>query len=375
MAEEPLTKIVVNQHYDESLEVNDSEEVASYYSPTPRKTPPFSSGLSKISAPGLEGDKRMSQLGSGGSDHGASSDDGKDMMHPSLPMERPTKPISADIKPPNPKTTQNSYNSEGDTDDSDSSSEDDGEDDVTGIEGAYDPADYEHLNVGQDIKELFQYITRYTPQTIELEHKLKPFNPDYIPAVGDIDAFLKVPRPDGKENTLGLTIVDEPCAKQSDPTVLNLQLRNISKTAGVKEMQVRSVSDVEKNPKKIDFWIESMEELHRSKPPPTVHYQKSMPDIDFLMQEWPEEMAALLAQVQLPSAELDCSLENYADLCCGLLDIPVHQSPNSNGRIQSLHMLFSLYSAFKQMQHFQPDNTNPIELNGDNTEPQVLNFD
>ena len=135
MAEEPLTKLVVNQHYDESLEVNDSEEVASYYSPTPRKTPPFSSGLSKISAPGLGGDKRMSQLGSGGSDQGASSDDGKDEINPSLPMERPNKPISADIKPPNPKVTQNSYNSEGDTDDSDSSSEEDDGDDVTGIEG------------------------------------------------------------------------------------------------------------------------------------------------------------------------------------------------------------------------------------------------
>lgn len=33
---------------------------------------------------------------------------------------------------------------------------------------------------------------RYTPQAIDLEHKLKPFNPDFIPAVGDIDAFLKV---------------------------------------------------------------------------------------------------------------------------------------------------------------------------------------
>jgi len=33
---------------------------------------------------------------------------------------------------------------------------------------------------------------RYTPQTIELETKLKPFIPDFIPAVGDIDAFLKV---------------------------------------------------------------------------------------------------------------------------------------------------------------------------------------
>lgn len=33
---------------------------------------------------------------------------------------------------------------------------------------------------------------RYTPQSIELEHKLKPFIPDFIPAVGDIDAFVKV---------------------------------------------------------------------------------------------------------------------------------------------------------------------------------------
>ena len=36
------------------------------------------------------------------------------------------------------------------------------------------------------------FLLRYTPQAIDLEHKLKPFNPDFIPAVGDIDAFLKV---------------------------------------------------------------------------------------------------------------------------------------------------------------------------------------
>ena len=33
---------------------------------------------------------------------------------------------------------------------------------------------------------------RYTPQLIDLDHKLKPFIPDFIPAVGDIAAFLKV---------------------------------------------------------------------------------------------------------------------------------------------------------------------------------------
>ena len=32
-----------------------------------------------------------------------------------------------------------------------------------------------------------------------------------------------------KPDTLGLTVLDEPCAKQSDPVVLDLQLRAISK--------------------------------------------------------------------------------------------------------------------------------------------------
>ena len=39
---------------------------------------------------------------------------------------------------------------------------------------------------------MFGYITKHSPQTIILDYKLKPFIPDYIPAVGDIDAFLKV---------------------------------------------------------------------------------------------------------------------------------------------------------------------------------------
>ncbi|XP_022236411.1 intraflagellar transport protein 46 homolog isoform X4 [Limulus polyphemus] len=68
------------------------------------------------------------------------------------------------------------------------------EDEETEIQVAaiYDSADYEHLRVSVEVKELFQSISRYNTQTIELDHKLKPFIPDFIPAVGDIDAFLKV---------------------------------------------------------------------------------------------------------------------------------------------------------------------------------------
>lgn len=56
----------------------------------------------------------------------------------------------------------------------------------------YDPAAFEHLQVSTEMRELFKHVTRYTPQTVELDTKLKPFIPEFIPAIGDIDAFLKV---------------------------------------------------------------------------------------------------------------------------------------------------------------------------------------
>ena len=54
--------------------------------------------------------------------------------------------------------------------------------------------------------------------------------------MGDIDAFIKIPRPDGKVDEVGFKVLDEPCAKQSDPTVLDLTLRSISKQPNLKTM-------------------------------------------------------------------------------------------------------------------------------------------
>ena len=42
---------------------------------------------------------------------------------------------------------------------------------------------------------------------MEIDAKLKAFIPDFIPAIGEVDAFLKMPRPDGKPETLGLNVV------------------------------------------------------------------------------------------------------------------------------------------------------------------------
>lgn len=320
------TKIVENQTYDERLEIHDSEEVASVHTPTP----------------GRQGLLHSARL------HGQSmADNSSDEYEEESNKEK---------KKTNPQMTSQrgfSENDDDDDDDDDSSESDsdtdDDEEHGAPLEGAYDPAEYEHLPVSAEIKELFQYISRYTPQLIDLEHKLKPFIPDFIPAVGDIDAFLKVPRPDGKPDNLGLLVLDEPSTKQSDPTVLSLWLTENSKQHNITQhMKVKSLEDAEKNPKAIDTWIESICELHRSKPPAIVHYTRPMPDIDTLMQEWSPEFEELLGKVSLPTAEIDCSLAEYIDMICAILDIPVYKS-----RIQSLHLLFSLYSEFKNSQHFK----------------------
>ena len=55
----------------------------------------------------------------------------------------------------------------------------------------------------------------------------------------------------------------------------------------------------------------------------------------------------MLKETGNPTADFECDLTVYVDIMCALLDIPVHKS-----RIQSLHVFFSLYSAFKHSQHF-----------------------
>ena len=43
--------------------------------------------------------------------------------------------------------------------------------------------------------------------------------------------LMQVSRPDGKPDSLGLKVLDEPAAVQSDPSVLAMQLRQASKQA------------------------------------------------------------------------------------------------------------------------------------------------
>ncbi|KAK5618390.1 Intraflagellar transport protein 46 [Crenichthys baileyi] len=324
------TQLLRNQPYDESLEVEDGEEVSSVYSPTPR---------------GQAQSQRSSSRKVRSIMSASSSRNQFDEEHRPLRAKEPAGP-----KPgASPSQEEEEDEEEDDSEEDDTDDDDDDDDEPTeALEGAYDPADYANLPVTTEIKELFQYITRYSPQTVELEHCLKPFIPDFIPAVGDIDAFLKVPRPDGKPDNLGLLALDEPSVKQSDPTVLSLWLSEETKQHGATELKkVTSVASPQTNPRAVDSWVDSISALHRSKPPASVQYSRPMPDIDSLMQEWPSEVEELLGRLQLPPARLGCGLQQYVDVICSLLDIPVYGS-----RVQSLHLLFSLYLEFRDSQHF-----------------------
>ena len=214
--------------------------------------------------------------------------------------------------------------------------------------GGDDDFDYSSLDVGPDVRDLFEHIGRYQPHSIELEAHLKPFVPDFIPGIGDADAFIKVGRPDGEENTAGLTILDEPLAVQSDAGVLELQLRAQAKMSNVKEASVRSVQDADKNPAALTKWMESVGEIQRTRPQPTVTYTHEVPTLDTLMQAWPPELEAALSSVELPNAMLDMELGQYCTTLCALLDIPVHEGK----LVESMHQLFTLFSEFKANQHF-----------------------
>ncbi|CAH0388823.1 unnamed protein product [Bemisia tabaci] len=334
--------------YDESIEVTNAEEVRS---PSPQSN----DSMKEKSGPQDERKKNPPsrstslQKQNSKSENTFSTETRKDLGRGSLEMG---KRGSASLLKDSQLLSFHGRDDDEDDDDDDDDDEDDDDDvEAPKIEGMYDPREYENLPVPQELKEIFSYITKYTPQTISLDYKLEPFIPDYIPAVGDIDAFLKVPRPDGKEDQLGLIVLDEPCANQSEPAVLQLQLQTMLKQPTVLPTVVKKIDDPAKNAKVIDRWIKDIGDLHKTRPPPTVHYTRPMPDIDSLMQEWPPELEQKLNQVGLPLDELDCDLPTLIDVICGLFDIPQYGS-----RIESLHVLFTLYSAIKNSQFSQPNN-------------------
>jgi len=344
------TQVVSNQPFDEAVELTDSESVSSAEEASP--------GM------GLEESNRDPRMDHNrtqrGEDFPSVEDVDRNVDDSESSEEEEEDPAELASGGDNMLYTMHPQDGRGMThevENSDSESESSGSEDdssssesvehATITEGGYNPTEYAHLQVSGEIKELFQYISRYKSQPIELQSPFKPFIPDFIPAVGEIDPFIKIPRPDGRPDDLGLTVLDEPAAVQSDPTVMEMQLRMLSRVSNLPSAHVKSLPNAASNSKAITQWVSSLTELHRGKPPAVVTYAKNMPDIESLMQLWPAEFEETLNTVQLPSADLDVDLNTYARWICTLMDIPVYDST-----VESLHVLFTLFSEFKTNQHF-----------------------
>lgn len=150
-----------------------------------------------------------------------------------------------------------------------------------------------------------------------------------------------------------------------------MSLRLSSKKTGLPTMQVRGIENADKKPKEILGWVERIASLHAQHPSPQVNYTNPMPSIEALMQEWPPEVEELLDkvllcfwlcvfqyfQIKLPNASLQVDLKTYVRIICAALDIPVY-----NNVIESLHVLFTLFSEFRENQHFNPELVHASEL-------------
>ena len=214
--------------------------------------------------------------------------------------------------------------------------------------GLYDPTEYDYLDVSKEVKDLFQFISVYKAHEVEVEPKLHPFIPDYIPAIGDIDGFIKVPRPDGNPSNLGLTVLDEPGSNQSNASVVALGLAYHAKKR-VGEQSVARVEGASSRTKVIDKWVADMQKLHQNKHRAQVNYSKPMPDLETLLQVWPADFEDLLSrEISLPPAKIDLDVIQYVRVVCALLDIPCYSN-----LVESVHVLLSLYSEFKANPHFQ----------------------
>ncbi|XP_065358667.1 intraflagellar transport protein 46 homolog [Calliphora vicina] len=221
------------------------------------------------------------------------------------------------------------------------------------------PDKWENLSLDREIKELFPYILKYTPQNIETPYHLQPFVPEYVPAVGDVDAFLKVTEPPllkpqrSKEmqehlHKLGLYFLDEPSGTQSEPSLLNMKLRS-ALTGSSKNARSTSAQMVPfaKSSKDIDKWINEVEQVHMSQ---SVYDAQPRKDIENMIIDWPRSYAEATGAAQ--EAYQQClteqhTLADYVRILCQQFAIEGPLETQAD-YLLSVQTLFALYLAANQ---------------------------
>lgn len=169
----------------------------------------------------------------------------------------------------------------------------------------------------------------------------------------------QIPRPDGRPEEIGLTVLDEPSARhQSDPSLLSLKLRQTLKLgsargaadpqqsqlqpAAAQQQQQLSgpgaapVVRVARDAQDVQSWIRSIGALHESQAYNSsnllqlISANATMPEVERLMQELPAPVEQLINsnEVLLPDKDLDCDLDEFVSIICGQLRSPRQVAPN-----------------------------------------------
>ncbi|XP_022230806.2 intraflagellar transport protein 46 [Drosophila obscura] len=225
------------------------------------------------------------------------------------------------------------------------------------------PDKWEQLPLQQDLKDIFPYILKYTPQTIETPYHLQPFIPEFVPAVGDVDALLKVQAPpllqpqrqrelDEHLERLGLWLLDEPSGTQSEPSLLNMKLRAVlSGSRGRNRRHAASAAlvPVARSPKDIDKWIGEVEQVHMTQ---SMYDAQPRKDIDALLEDWPRTYADGETKAALDEAYRSClqqhlPLADYVRVLCDRFGIEGPLDSQAD-YIHNVQTLFALYLAASQ---------------------------
>lgn len=69
-------------------------------------------------------------------------------------------------------------------------------------------------------------------------------------------------------------------------------------------------------------------------------------------------MEQALREIPFPGPEIDMHPSDYARLVCSMVDIPCHKSANNKSVVESLHVLFTLFSELRSNIHINQENQN-----------------
>jgi len=141
---------------------------------------------------------------------------------------------------------------------------------------------------------------------------------------------------------------DKPDTFLLDPAFIELKQKLSSTNYKVKKDHIWSIEDAKNHPEAIDQWIQSIQALHTMKQTLSSKDKHDFPSLPIHDLVLPAELkreilSASDKDVRVPDPKLDISLDEYAEILCYLLDIPV----DAGSIIYSIHTMFHLYLQIK----------------------------